>query len=347
MAEDGRFDGMFLNVAQQAQGIEPLMDHLFSFLRRKTDFFSGASREQVEQLVMKSLGKQADIAARDEIKRNVEKEKKERAKKELAEKKARDAAAKKAKDEAASKASKGSGTSGTDDGVIELGEDGAFDTDSPSAENPTSVTPPSPPSQDQEGSAAEGPESHPAPDEAEVEDDNSPAPIGNGGQTDKYIWTQTLADLEVRVALPDNCKSRDLKVDFSNTNFKVTVKGAAEPLVNGTFHKRIIVDDSLWTLEGDASNRELVLTLQKDNKMEWWKCVLQGDPEINTQKVQPENSKLGDLDAETRQTVEKMMFDQRQKAQGLPSSDELQKQEMMKKFQAAHPELDFSNAKMN
>lgn len=53
--------------------------------------------------------------------------------------------------------------------------------------------------------------------------------------------------------------------------------------------------------------KEVVLSLQKENGMEWWKCVLVGDPEIDTTKVNPESSKLGDLDPETRQTVEKMM----------------------------------------
>ena len=52
-------------------------------------------------------------------------------------------------------------------------------------------------------------------------------------------------------------------------------------MVEGSFFARVVVDDSLWTVE----DGELVITLQKENTMQWWKCVILGDPEIDTQKV--------------------------------------------------------------
>jgi hypothetical protein len=81
MAED-RFDGMFLAIAQQAQGIEPLLDNLFSFLRRKTDFYSGASSDQVETLVLKVLRKHTALADQTERDKKKEREREEKKRKE-------------------------------------------------------------------------------------------------------------------------------------------------------------------------------------------------------------------------------------------------------------------------
>jgi len=162
-----------------------------------------------------------------------------------------------------------------------------------------------------------------------------------------YKWTQTIKDVDITVPIPSNLKGRDLAVQIQKTKLSVAIKGK-EPIMEGTLAHAIHVDESSWTLEttADTAVKELAIHLDKVNQMEWWPHVLTHHPKIDTTKIQPENSKLSDLDGETRAMVEKMMFDQRQKEAGKPTSDEQKKMDLLKRFQAEHPEMDFSNAKL-
>eukprot|EP00184_Porphyridium_aerugineum_P002267 CAMPEP_0184697404 /NCGR_PEP_ID=MMETSP0313-20130426/4381_1 /TAXON_ID=2792 /ORGANISM="Porphyridium aerugineum, Strain SAG 1380-2" /LENGTH=197 /DNA_ID=CAMNT_0027156191 /DNA_START=35 /DNA_END=624 /DNA_ORIENTATION=+ len=145
---------------------------------------------------------------------------------------------------------------------------------------------------------------------------------GNGGTTDKYVWTQTL--VEVNIVIPfdsakfSNLTKKDIKVVFGKSSLDVSIR--QERYIHGDFFNAIKPDDCFWQLDTSVDSQtkqtkqSLTLYLEKLKKDEWWSCVLKGDAEIDATKAEPETSKLQDLDDETRSMVEKMMLEQRTKA---------------------------------
>ncbi|KAF8905528.1 nuclear movement protein nudC [Gymnopilus junonius] len=158
-----------------------------------------------------------------------------------------------------------------------------------------------------------------------------------------YSWTQELGEVDVTIPVPQGTRGKDLLVIIEKKKLSVGLKGN-EPIMAGELCKEIKIEDSTWTVQ---DNKAVLIHLEKLNQQAWWENVLTHHPKIDTRKIEPTNSKLSDLDNETRGMVEKMMFDNQQKQLGRPTSDELKKMEALKKFQAAHPELDFSNAKIS
>lgn len=337
--DDERFDGLYLNVAQTTRGIEPLLDTVFSFLRRKTDFFAGPPGSG-DQGTEKAIAKVNEV-----LLKHAEIYKNDQAKKEAVKKKAAPPK-KKAKEETEKPA-----PPPVEEDVIEIGSDGKFDASvaediSGAAKKEDDTKPEASDSSKPSIEPGQGENTEDLATMPEAAASRPPPPLGNGGTVEgKYVWTQTLSELTVTIPLPDNTRGRDLNVIMNKKHLKVALKSNKDaPIVDKPLTKAIICDDSFWTVE---DGNRLVLQLQKLNQMEWWDSVCQGDPTIDVKTIQPENSSLNDLDGETRKTVEKMMYDQRQKAMGKPSSDEEQKFAMLEKFKQQHPELDFSNAKIS
>eukprot|EP01065_Artemidia_motanka_P032133 TRINITY_DN39183_c0_g1_i1.p1 TRINITY_DN39183_c0_g1~~TRINITY_DN39183_c0_g1_i1.p1 ORF type:complete len:355 (+),score=165.48 TRINITY_DN39183_c0_g1_i1:75-1067(+) len=323
-----QFDGVLLGMASRitqsgGQGVQDLLDVWFSFLRRKTDFFTGAGKGQAEQVIMNAMRKHQQLSEEAVAARQSEEA---------------------AKAEQQKRAAKAKG--GVEE-IVLYDEDDDPDKKAKAAREAERIAREKKAEKDRktrEGEEAEREKKlkeHPDVSEPEVGKGEIPN-SGNGGDFEKYTWYQTLSDVEVRVGLDKAYKSRFLTVEIKQGHLKVGVKGK-EPIVDGELQAKVKEEDSFWTLE---DGHTVVIQLQKMNGMEWWKTVIKGDPELDLQKVQPENSKLDDLDGDTRQTVEKMMYDQRQKSLGLPTSEEAEKQKILKKFMAQHPEMDFSKAKI-
>lgn len=177
-------------------------------------------------------------------------------------------------------------------------------------------------------------------------DEGKQVPIGNGGSTSRYVWTQTLEEVTVHIPIPEGVRAKDLDVSISADSLSIhkTKKNVAEEEVDvivtevnvenndnnynilpleGTLFARIRPSESTWTLEDSAGGSSNISTLQlilEKVQKTWWETVISGDTPLIDATMVDSTRHIGTYDEETQAEICRIMHDQRQERLGLPTS---------------------------
>eukprot|EP00903_Cladosiphon_okamuranus_P013661 g12722.t1 len=358
-----RFDEVLRNLAGQAGSLEALLRVFFSFLHRNTDFYvtfdpattakagMGFPSGKAEQLLLRAFrsfpykpyGGGADEQQRQRSSTGGG-QGTATASSARSPPTAPPSGSISRKKEAPSPVARSTGTSGQAAPVAKA----KAAPKSPTAS--ASASPPAPPA------AAGGGAPHspaPQPNRTAAGDmrvrytqDGKQVPIGNGGVTPRYYWTQTVNEATVYVDVPPGTRSKDVECVIQPSRLKLRVRGAGaatggacraagegggalgrdskgekrdgDLIFDGELPSVVSREDSMWSLNDGTT---VVISFEKTTKS-WWKSVVEGDPEIDTSKVDS-TTKISEYDGETQGAIRKIMFDQRQKSLGLPTSDQL------------------------
>lgn len=113
---------------------------------------------------------------------------------------------------------------------------------------------------------------------------------------------------------------------MTSTKISIHLKENDKLYFEADFKEKIKTDDSYWACE-DANS--LILFLTKLNEV-IWSAAFKGHKEIDTKTV--DNSKrIEEFDNDTQAALNKIVYEQNRKKNGLPTTEEATKLEQLKK----------------
>jgi len=147
----------------------------------------------------------------------------------------------------------------------------------------------------------------------------------NGCSTDKYSWSQSITDLDLKIFVkPEVKKGKEVTVEIKSDSLSVKVH--SEILLEGLFPFSVVKDDSYWSLvPGEAIN----ISLQKTQER-WWRSLFEGETQIDMTQIEAEKP-MEDLSQEEQMKVQELMWQEEQKRKGLPLPGTSEKDNLLRK----------------
>ncbi|KAI5698389.1 hypothetical protein M8J76_006751 [Diaphorina citri] len=147
----------------------------------------------------------------------------------------------------------------------------------------------------------------------------------NGADRGMYAWSQTITDLEIEVRVSENVlKSNQISVSVTATTINVLVDG--NKLLSGDFAHSVRKDETVWTL---TPGKYVQIQLEKA-KEAWWDQLIKSEPKINLQAIDSTRP-FSELPQEEQMKVNELIWNDYQKAKGLPTSEQMKTADLLKK----------------
>lgn len=147
----------------------------------------------------------------------------------------------------------------------------------------------------------------------------------NGAIYENYSWSQSVTEVDINVKVPPEVTTKNLLVDVLPNKICVKIKNSDTAFLEGELCHKCKHTEVIWSL----GKCKLEIHLEKVSEI-WWDYLIQGEEKLDLTKIDCSRP-YEELSEEAQAKIQELTWNQERKRLGLPTSEELQMQEKLKK----------------